>query len=77
VFNKDETARRRQSAFSSNTDNLGTLHDWKSMNHCSSNKQIEDYNDDDDDDDDNNVTCTGGMNIVYDYDGRHSRRCWP
>jgi hypothetical protein len=51
------------------------------MNHCSSYERIEDYNDDDDDDDDNNnddnVTCTGGMNIFYDYDGRHSRRCWP
>ena len=47
------------------------------MNHCSSYEQIEDYNNDDNDDDDNNdddnnVTCTGGMNIVHDYDGRHS-----
>ena len=49
------------------------------MNHCSSYEGIEDYNNDEDDnddnDDDNNVTCTCGMNIVYDYDGRHSRRC--
>jgi hypothetical protein len=51
------------------------------MNHCFSYKRIEYYNDDDNDDDDNddddydeyynddddNMTCTGGMNIVYDH----------
>jgi hypothetical protein len=62
------------------------------MNHCFSYEQIEDYNDDDNNDDDNNdnddnddddndndnnMTCTGGMNIVYNYDGRHSRCCRP
>jgi hypothetical protein len=46
------------------------------MNHCSSYERIED-DDDDDNDDDDYVKCTGGMNIVYDYDDRHSQRCWP
>jgi hypothetical protein len=59
------------------TDNLGNVTWWKSKNHCFSFKRIEYYNDDDDNDndDDDNMTCTGGMNIVYNYDGRHSRRC--
>ena len=38
---------------------------------------VDDNNDNDDNDNDDNVTCAGGMNIVYDYDDRHSQRCWP